>query len=314
MGGGTPTGQIGRMTAAALQAHIAIENGAAAAADGAERLVPWWSFTKTVVAAAALVLVSKGRLALDEPLVGRAFTLRQLLQHTAGVANYGELAAYHEAVARGDEPWPIPTLLARAEADRLRYAPGEGWGYSNIGYLFARQCIEEAAGEALGAALARLVLQPLGIAGARLAQNRADLAGVAMGEAADYHPGWVYHGLLVGPLAAPCLLLDRLMAGRLLPPPLLDEMCRRRALGGEVPGRPWRTHGYGLGLMSGTTETGERALGHTGGGPGSTLAVYHCPDRTPPCTAAAFAFGNDQGLVERDAFTRKTAQVERSLP
>ncbi len=29
--------------------------------------VPWWSFTKTVLAAAALVLVDAGRLALDEP-------------------------------------------------------------------------------------------------------------------------------------------------------------------------------------------------------------------------------------------------------
>src|SRR5688572_18368206 len=173
MGGGTPTGQIGRMTASAIQAHFVMENGAVAAADGAEQLVPWWSFTKTVIAAAALVLVAQGRLKLDERLPGRAFTLRQLLQHTAGVANYGELAAYHEAVARGDEPWPIPTLLARADADRLRYAPARSWGYSNIGYLFARQCVEEAAGEEFGAAVARLVLKPLGIEGARLARTRA---------------------------------------------------------------------------------------------------------------------------------------------
>jgi CubicO group peptidase (beta-lactamase class C family) len=292
------------MTAAAppLEAHVVIENGAVIAARGAEQPVPWWSFTKTVIAAAALVLVDEGRLALDDPLPRRAFTLRQLLQHTAGVANYGELAAYHDAVARNDEPWPVADVLARTEPGWSRYPPGQGWGYSNIGYLFARQCIEEAAGEDVSAALTRLVLRPLGIEGARLAQTRADLDGVALGEAAGYHPGWVYHGLLVGPLAAGCRLLERLMAGRLLPAPLLAEMCSQRKLGGAVPGRPWRTHGYGLGLMIGTTAWGERVLGHTGGGPGSTLAVYHLPDRATPRTAAAFAFGDDEGSVERAAF------------
>jgi CubicO group peptidase (beta-lactamase class C family) len=162
--------------------------------------------------------------------------------------------------------------------------------------------IEEILGEGLGAALERLVLRPLGVEGARLVRERDDLADVAMGDAAGYHPGWVYHGLLVGPLASACRLLDRLMAGDLLPSPLFDEMCRAHAIGGEVPGRPSRTHGYGLGLMIGTTETGERVLGHTGGGPGSTLAVYHRRDRAPPRTAAAFLAGNDEGRVERTAF------------
>ena len=37
------------------------------------------------------------------PLPDRPYTLRQLLQHRAGVANYGALSAYHDAVARNDE-------------------------------------------------------------------------------------------------------------------------------------------------------------------------------------------------------------------
>ena len=39
----------------------------------------------------------------------------------------------------------------------------------------------------------------------------------------SYHPGWVYHGLLVGPLREAAVLLDRLMTGTLLSPDLLDE-------------------------------------------------------------------------------------------
>jgi hypothetical protein len=132
-------------------------------------------FTKAVIAAGALALVRDGRLALDGPLPNRPYSLRQLLQHRAGVTNYGELAAYHEAVSHGDSPWPITELLQRAEADKLRFEPGHGWLYSNIGYLFVRQLIEAVRDDQLDAALKRLVLGPLGIESARIATTPADL-------------------------------------------------------------------------------------------------------------------------------------------
>jgi len=55
-----------------MQAPFAvIEDGALVAGTNADAVVPWWSFTKTVIAAAALVLVQQKRLALDRPLAGR---------------------------------------------------------------------------------------------------------------------------------------------------------------------------------------------------------------------------------------------------
>jgi CubicO group peptidase (beta-lactamase class C family) len=279
-----------------------IENGSLVTAQGADEPIPWWSFTKTVIAAAALALVRDGRLALDEPLSNRPYTLRHLLQHRAGLADYGGLAAYHEAVARGDEPWPVSELLERTQAHDSRYEPGQGWGYSNIGYLFVRQLLEETCGENLDAALRRLVLRPLGIDGARIAQARADLDNVPSGAASSYHPGWVYHGLMVGKLRDAAKLQHCLMMGGLLPPNLLNEMRNAQPLGGPIPGRPWSAPGYGLGLMSGTTSSGLKAVGHTGGGPGSTIAAYHLPEATPPFTAAAFAFGDNQAHVEEAAF------------
>ena len=79
----------------------AVVDGTVAVGDVADPPVPWWSFTKTVLAAAALVLVDAGRLTLDTPLAGQRYTLRQLLQHRAGVPDYGSLADYHDAVASG---------------------------------------------------------------------------------------------------------------------------------------------------------------------------------------------------------------------
>jgi CubicO group peptidase (beta-lactamase class C family) len=260
--------------------------------------VPWWSFTKTVLAAAALVLVRDGRLQFDLPLAGRPYSLRQLLQHRAGLTDYGFLPAYHEAVARHETAWPTRELLERSKADHLLHAPGERFSYSNIGYFFVRRLIEDATKQDLGTALHHLVLRPLGIEGARLATRRADLAEVLMGENHDYDPCWVYHGLLVGPLRQAALLLDRLMSGALLPPDLKAAMLERHPVGGAVAGRPWTTPGYALGLMSGGIAGGGEMTGHTGGGPGTTIAVYHSFSPGSPRTAAAFSPSDDQGLVE----------------
>lgn len=270
--------------------HILVREGAVVAGNGETADVPWWSFTKTVIAAAALALVRDGDLVLDESLPNRPYTLRQLLQHRAGVTEYGRLPDYHEAVARNEDAWPAEEMLARTAADRLAYEPGSDWGYSNIGYHFVRRLIEQATDRTLGDALDHLVMKPLGIAGVRFAADRAHYS-------PDYDPRWVYHGLLVGPLAPAALLLQRLMLGDLLPPPLLSAMCDRYPLGGPIADRPWKTPSYGLGLMIGETTGGELVAGHTGGGPGSAVAVYHRLDR-PTGTAAAFAAGGDDAVVE----------------
>ena len=275
-----------------------VVDGMLAAGDVADAPVPWWSFTKTVLAAAALVLVDAGRLTLDTPLAGRRYTLRQLLQHRAGVPDYGSLDAYHDAVARGRSPWPVGKLLARVYSHAPGFEPGTSWMYSNVGYLFVRQLIEHATGEEIGEALSHLVLTPLGIAHAGFARTPEELVGTRWGNAGTYHPGWVYHGLMVGSPAAAALLLDRLLRGDLLSSASLRAMRESFRLGAPIRGRPWQAPGYGLGLMIETTAP-RSFMGHTGQGPSSTGAVYHFPARANSVTAAAFAPVDDQGLVEQ---------------
>ncbi|NIX77561.1 serine hydrolase domain-containing protein [Microvirga terricola] len=261
------------------EAWAVVRNGAVTELHDADLIVPWWSFTKTAIAAACLALVRDGVLALDEPLPNRPYSLRQLLEHRAGLPEYGELSAYHEAVARGDDPWPVASLFERVGADRLRYEPGTGWGYSNVGYAIARQLLESMTGQGLDDALQRLVLKPLGV-NAWVAQERRDLEGVIMGEATAYHPGWVYHGLLVGSVKEAALLLDGIIAGDLLPKELREEMLAPLVIGGPIPGRIWTVPGYGLGIMTGATSRDLSIAGHTGGGPGSSIAVYQAGAET----------------------------------
>lgn len=279
--------------------HAIVRSGEVIAEHGGFTVVPWWSFTKTVIAAAALTLVRDSLLELDAAVDGERFTLRQLLQHRAGFCDYGELREYHAAVARGEKPWAAADLLRRTDAGRLRYEPGEGWGYSNIGYLMVVRLIERAADAPLESILARRVFEPLGIRKSRLARTRADCIGVEMAEAHNYDPGWVYHGLLVGTVCEAALLLDRVLGGALLPSNLIAEMLRVQALGIEEPDRPWRAPAYGLGLM---TDQPDGPVGHTGGGLGSVIAVYRSRNKPVPETAAVFATGMSLGQVEYLAF------------
>ncbi|MDH4564192.1 serine hydrolase domain-containing protein [Pseudomonas sp. BN411] len=275
-----------------------VSNGDLLAPTQPDAVVPWWSFTKTVLSAAALSLVRDGLIELDEVLPEGSFTLRQLLRHQAGLADYGELAEYHAAVARGDTAWTTDEMLNRLDASRLRYAPGTQWRYSNVGYLFVAQLIERLTGLSLQEALKERVLTPLAVPHVSLAKPGEQLDGICRGVMSGYDPGWVYHGLLLGTLSDAALLLERLLSGQLLPRSLLQEMQAALVLGGPMPGRPWTAPGYGLGLMIGGVSDGLTLCGHTGSGPGSTVAVYRCAHAGNSASCAVFSEGDDQGAVE----------------
>ncbi len=285
-----------------------LHNGSLTRQERADAIVPWWSFTKTVLSAAALSLVRDALIALDAPVFGEPFTLRQLLQHEAGLADYGELADYHAAVARHEEPWSEQEMMERLDGHRLRYRPGTGWGYSNVGYMHLARLIERVTGRGLDAVLRERVFAPLGLLHTRLARGPKDMEGVYLGAAKDYHPGWVYHGLLVGSLAEASLLLERLLAGKLLPQALLREMQRGRKVGGPTHGRPWTSSTYGLGVMQGGVGAGLTYCGHTGAGPGSVIAVYRNTGNNESSCCAVFHAGMDAGAAEAEVVSRLLAR------
>ena len=278
-------------------ARILIEGDVVIEAQDAEAPVPWWSFGKTIIAATALRLAELGRLNLDDD--GSGYSLRQVLRHEAGLKDYGALPAYHQAVAAGETPWPAGDLRRRASANTHAFPPGQGWAYSNIGYLEARQRIEAAHPGTLEAAARRLIFEPLGVT-ARLAVAKDDLNGVEMGSARGYHPNWVYHGLFVGSLTEAARLLAGLLGPNSpLQAPSLAAMRQSHALP-QFAGPVWKTPSYGLGLMRSATEGGFVAEGHTGGGPGSALAVYGREDQ-PGRVAAVFALEGAGIEVEAEA-------------
>jgi CubicO group peptidase (beta-lactamase class C family) len=270
--------------------------------------VAWWSFTKPLIAVAALRLAETCRIDLEAALPGRPYGLRHLLGHTAGLGDYGGLAAYREAAARADPPWSDDELFAHLPQDRLAHPPGAGWAYSNLGYLLVRRALEAATGTGLGRLLRDLVLDPLGLVRARLAETAADFADLAFPVPSGYDPGWVFHGAVVGPAEEAVVALARILDGDLPSPAARAELVARRPLDPAIAAPPWVDPGYGLGLMIGAMadpDTGARleVVGHSAGGPGSVGAVYAtCNGRRR--TVACFRAGEDGGRAEREVACR----------
>lgn len=271
-------------------------------------LFPYWSFTKTAISICALKLVEACYLRLDAIEPGQQFTLRQLLQHTSGLPDYEPLRAYRAAVARKEEPWSRQKLLEAALAQGTLFDPDQGWSYSNLGYRYVRELIEETTGMPIGRVISNFICEPLGLQSVNYWETPEQTASLIWDAADGYDPRWVIHGCLIGSASDAARLLHALFHGQLLRAETRREMLARHVIGGAIPGRPWTECGYALGLMSGAVGEVGRAIGHSGGGPFSVNAVYHFPDRPDPVTVACFTNGEDEGVAEFEA-TKIAKQV-----
>lgn len=266
--------------------------------DAPTALLPWWSFTKTLIAACAMIRAREGFMDLDAALPGRAYSLRQLMNHTAGLRDYGTVGPYHQAVAAGEDPWPVAKMLEASRADDPLGAPGTKWSYSNIGYMFLRFALEVSEGAPLGDIIHLRLIAPLGLRTPRLAMTRGDFEGLHW-DADGYHPGWVYHGCMMGSAADAARLLHALLQGDLLTAAERQQMMELSLNEKAIQGRIWQTTGYGLGLMIGHTQAHGLAIGHAGAGPFSGNLVAHFPSSGK--TVASFAKGGDETPAEWEA-------------
>jgi CubicO group peptidase (beta-lactamase class C family) len=143
---------------------------AAVDADTAFRI---GSITKAFVAATAVSLARDGIVDLDRPLpdVGlpRPATLRQLLDHTAGLAD-----ALPDASLRGRSRDDVLHALVRDGGDT-------GWRYANPGYAVAAVALERASGQPWAELVHARVVEPLGLARTRARELEAVPSDTACG-------------------------------------------------------------------------------------------------------------------------------------
>lgn len=129
------------------------------------------SLSKAFTAAAVMLLAADGKLRLDDqvakhlpalPAHARAITLRQLLSHTSGLADYEDFVPDSQTYQVKDAD--VLRLIA-AHAESLYFSAGTAWRYSNTGYALLALVVERASGQRYADFLKERIFTPLGMSG-----------------------------------------------------------------------------------------------------------------------------------------------------
>ncbi|MEU6790645.1 serine hydrolase domain-containing protein [Nonomuraea wenchangensis] len=265
------------------------------------------SVTKTFVATLILQLAGQGRLRLDAPIAehlpgllprGGQITIRMLLNHTSGLADY---AATWEDSPRGFRRLATTTytpqqLIDRGTALPPVSAPGGQWAYSNTGYIALGLLAEKITGQSLSRALNERIFRRYLLSNTYLPTTDRTIPGTRLnghttdenGRLEDITRSDSSHAWAAGGIVSTAADLNRfyflLTHGEILPRALLAQMTQTVT----GPGLD-----YGLGLMKLTLTCGAQVWGHKGHIPGYATYSFHNDRRDLTVTANALHSRDD---------------------
>jgi CubicO group peptidase (beta-lactamase class C family) len=129
----------------------------------------WASVSKTFVATAIMQLVEQGKIDLDEKLVAyvpffkqrdstyKEITIRQMLNHTSGI---GDVDDYEWDDPQYDDA-ALEKFVRSIRHDKLAFAPGKDWSYSNTAYETLGLVIARVSGMPFETYIRKNILDPL---------------------------------------------------------------------------------------------------------------------------------------------------------
>jgi len=228
--------------------------------------------SKQFTAAAIMLLVQDGKIALDKPVATyldgtpdtwKEITCRRLLAHTSGFPRE-EIQAppkTERADYTREEIWKAATAL------KLEYKPGDRHSYSNLGYNVLAMVVEKVSGRPLGEFLRARIFAPLGMKSTRI----NDFHDIIPNRACGYV--WSLNGLHIADPPSPTLyfgagalvsnVLDLAKWDSALYTDKLLNADSRKLLRAPNPLNNGRTVNYGLGWEIGSLR-GHPRMSHDG--------------------------------------------------
>lgn len=283
------------------------------------------SITKTFVATVVLQLVAEQQLRLGDSVArwlpglvpnGASITLRELLQHTSGIFDYAGDPGFQQTLrADPTRVWRPRELVRIGVAHPPMFPPGTSFAYSNTDYILLGLVIQAATGETVGQQLRDRIFTPLGLrhtsfpyASPALPEpfahgyllNQPGATGPV--DITAISPSWAWAaGGIVSTAADIARFYSALLAGRLLPAPLLREMMTTVAIssGGD----------YGLGIISGPFPCGT-VWGHTGNFPGYANNAFATADDVHQVVVLVNA---DDGTIPPPLSEQQQADIEAAV-
>ncbi len=161
--------------------------------------MPGGSTGKTFAAVLAVLLVEDGVLSLDDPAAkwlgqhdwhdrlpnADAIRVRHLLSHSSGMRDYPQSTRFNTSmvwrvIRHGSARYEPEELIGFVLNKKPLFAPGEGFHYTDAGYLALGLIIESATNRDYYELLAERVLEPLGLSQVR-PQTQSALPNIATG-------------------------------------------------------------------------------------------------------------------------------------
>jgi D-alanyl-D-alanine carboxypeptidase len=139
-----------------------------------------YSITKIFTATATMMLVEGGQISLEDPIskylkdlpvIWHPVTVHQLLNHTSGIKNWGELPFKPGDATRDYTQAEVIKLVADYPLD---FPPGDRWAYNETGYFLLGMLIEKVSGKTYEQFLRERIFAPLEMHDTRL-DNSAEL-------------------------------------------------------------------------------------------------------------------------------------------
>lgn len=138
------------------------------------------SVAKQFTAAALVLLEQDGKLKIDDPVrkyvtelpdYGKPLTIRHILNHTAGLRDWGSVMALTGA-GRGDRVVTQDIALDVIVRQKyLDFEPGAEYSYSNSGYQLAAVIVERVSGQKFGDFVRDRIFKPLGMSNSSWRDN-----------------------------------------------------------------------------------------------------------------------------------------------
>jgi CubicO group peptidase (beta-lactamase class C family) len=251
-----------------------------------DTVFPIASVTKQFVAAAVLLLEQDGKLAVDDrigayldnaPEAWTQITIRQLLNHTSGIADvWNDLHADRRA------PTTPEKIVQLVGAVPLTFAPGTKWNYSNTDYIVLAMIVKKISGVPFEAFLQQRIFTPLGMTRTRLYDPDNVIRGRAAGyerrdgalhNAEYFDPSFAQGG--DGGLLSTANDLAR-WAAALDGDGILNAKSREMMWSGALLANG-TTHPYGFGWELRSANQ-HRWIYHSGSRPGAAAVVSRFPD------------------------------------
>ena len=158
--------------------------------------VRFGSITKTLTAAAVVLLAEQGQLALTDPVSAHLtefgseddITIVNLLEHSSGLRDYYSWAMYRTGRTKPISP---EAFLAQALAEPLDFAPGSQSAYSNTGYFVLAAIVERVSGLPFDEFIRRYLFEPLGMKRIGSFEDGRTVDGLATGYDPGFPPGYL---------------------------------------------------------------------------------------------------------------------------